>query len=301
MLAIVLTCDRYRALTEHMIHCYNDVWSRHPFLFCVPYQAVDGINSSNSRYVRTPPRIKETVLNLLMDLEDEQWVYWCIDDKYPMQLKLERIEPIVDWLSSELSGEDISGLLFCRCRSLLHSDNLTGNRRISKSGEVLLERRAYHQIWIHQFLRVKVLRYLFRSFPDEISSAKTMDTLLLNVQKPASHRLFVTRDNLAIFGESTSRGEITKNCYESIRNKKLPLCEWTLRDDAKEIIMGRFDLPGGRSRMTELAREVRARVAVEIDREIVLQALIGRWRGGASHGKGPLPSWRALYVVVPQC
>jgi hypothetical protein len=159
MLAIVLTCDRYRALTEHMIHCYNDVWSRHPFLFCVPYQAVNGTNSSNSRYVRTPPRIKETVLNLLMDLEDEQWVYWCIDDKYPMQLELDRIESIVDWLSSELSGEDISGLLFCRCRSLLHSDNLTWNRRISKSGEVLLERRAYHQIWIHEFPRVKVLLY----------------------------------------------------------------------------------------------------------------------------------------------
>jgi hypothetical protein len=33
MKAIVLTCDRYRALTEHMIRKYEELWPDHPFVF----------------------------------------------------------------------------------------------------------------------------------------------------------------------------------------------------------------------------------------------------------------------------
>src|SRR5262245_44152364 len=55
--AIVLTCDRYRPLTEHMILCYGGVWPSHPFAFHVPFQrrAPEG-----ARVVphRTPPDIR---------------------------------------------------------------------------------------------------------------------------------------------------------------------------------------------------------------------------------------------------
>jgi hypothetical protein len=247
MLAIVLTCDRYRALTDHMVHCYADLWPHHPFRFRIPYQTLGGPYSFNSQYFRTPPSIKETVLTLLLGLEDEQWIYWCIDDKYPIVLDLQRIEAIMNWLFNSSNDADLSGLLFCRCRSLLRAENLTGEHISDDRGNILLERRAYHQIWIHQFLRVKVLRYLFQSFPDEISSAKSMDSLLLKIQKPASHRMFVTQDNLAVFGESTSRGEITKNCYDSMLNKKLAVHEWPLKENSKEIIMGKFHEPNGAS------------------------------------------------------
>jgi hypothetical protein len=44
-------------------------------------------------------------------------------------------------------------------------------------GNVYLRRRNYEQIWLHQFLRVKVIRNLFQNFPDGITSAKLMDSL----------------------------------------------------------------------------------------------------------------------------
>lgn len=273
MLAIVLTCDRYRALTEHMIHCYDQLWRHHPFRFRIPYQTLEGASCSNSQYVRTPIAIKETVLTLLSDLDDDEWIYWCIDDKYPIALDLTRIQGAMDWLLRHSDECEVSGLLFCRCRSLLRSDNLTGHHLTDRRGNVLLERRAYHQIWIHQFLRVKVLRYLFESFPDDIASAKSMDALLLDTPKPLSHRIFVTKDNLAIFGESTSRGEITKNCYQSILQKKLLLGQWTLKPCSKEIIMGKLETPneGVRTR-----KPVRVGLALT-DTAPVLRKVVAKW------------------------
>src|SRR5947207_7291583 len=37
MKAIVLTCDRFRAITEHMIRQYETLWPDHPLVFLVPY------------------------------------------------------------------------------------------------------------------------------------------------------------------------------------------------------------------------------------------------------------------------
>lgn len=241
MLAIVLTCDRYRALTEHMIHCYARLWPGHPFRFRVPYQTVGGPESARVEFVHTPLSIKATVLTLLSDLDDELWVYWSIDDKYPIALDVERMASTLRWLSNGAHSSDVSGVLLCRCRNLLRAENLTGSEITDCRGHLLLERRAYHQIWIHQFLRVKVLRHLFQSFPDDIDPPKTMDALLVETAKPGAHRLFVARDNRAVFGESTSRGQITRNCYESMVAQGLTVPEWAAGNDLKEIIMGKME------------------------------------------------------------
>ena len=241
MLAIVLTCDRYRALTEHMMRCYARLWPDHPFRFRIPYQSLGGPESDRAEYVRTPMPIKNTVLTLLSDLDDERWIYWAIDDKYPIALDLGRMASTVRWLSNGTLPLALSGVLLCRCRNLLRDESLTGAKIADPDGHLLLERRAYHQIWIHQFLRVKVLRHLFQSFPDDLDPPKTMDALLLETAKPRAHRLFVVRDNRAVFGESTSRGKITRNCYESMMAEGQAVPEWAAGGEQKEIIMGRLE------------------------------------------------------------
>ena len=35
-----MTCDRYRAVTQHMILQYERLWPKHPFVFMVPYQTL---------------------------------------------------------------------------------------------------------------------------------------------------------------------------------------------------------------------------------------------------------------------
>jgi len=85
--------------------------------------------------------------------------------------------------------------------------------------EAFRERQDYSQIWLHQFLRAKVLKTMFRQFPRKFSSAKDMDTFIKSLELPDNQKLYVSEANHVVFGESTTRGKITQNCAESIRKK----------------------------------------------------------------------------------
>ena len=238
MKAIVLTCDRFRAMTDHMIFKYAQLWPTHPYRFRVPYQDVPATQPERVvEYVRSPVAIKATVFALLEGLDDNEMVYWCIDDKYPIRLDVPRVEGIARWLAGTAEPA-IDGVLFCRCRKMWEAPSLTGQASIDDAQNVYLERNSYAQIWIHQFLRVKVLRHLFASFPDAISTARAMDQLKDSVAKPATDRIFVSRENLAVFGESTSFGVLTANCHDSICEHGLALPPWHTHTTNETIVMG---------------------------------------------------------------
>jgi hypothetical protein len=107
-------------------------------------------------------------------------------------------------------------------------------------GDIYLERKGWSQIWIHQILRAKLLRHLFTYLPDHIPNAKAMDDLKDDVPKLPEHRLFVTKENFAVFGESTQCGVITQNCYESILAAGIELPEWFRHPNGENIIMGKL-------------------------------------------------------------
>jgi hypothetical protein len=239
MKAIVLTCDRYRAITEHMIFQYDRLWPDHPFVFHVPYQELRGIDTQRVKYLTAASDIKGTVLHLLTEIDDEEWIYWCVDDKYPIRLVTDKIASLI---SHAMRSPEVDGLLFCRCRATLNNPKLTlFPRKIRNSfGDVYLERKAWFQIWIHQVLRAKVLRHLFTHLPDDIPSAKAMDELKNDVPKLPEHRLFVTKENFAVFGESTRRGVITQNCYESMIAAGIELPEWFRHPDAEYVTLGKL-------------------------------------------------------------
>jgi hypothetical protein len=233
--AIVLTCDRHQPFAAHMIMRYEAVWPSHPFTFHVPYQR-RALRGSRVAPRRTGEAIRATVLELLEEFDDEAWIYWCIDDKYPIQLidpPVARLAKAV--LSDELPGVD--GVLVCRCRRLLQPEYLLEERRVAPGGVALLRRKDYSQIWIHQFLRVKVLRRLFRQFPASIPRAGDLDPLKDRIALPAEHRLYVVETNLAVFGESTVHGRVTRNCAASLRALGLGLPPGFQESD-EEILMG---------------------------------------------------------------
>jgi hypothetical protein len=239
MKAIVMTCDRYRALTEHMILQYAKVWPEHPFVFMVPYQNLRGTDSKQTRFLETSQDIRSSVLQLLRDIDDEEWIYWCADDKYPIRLITAAIIRLFSYVSQ---SPDMSGLLCCRCRALLGEPELAlyPSEWRTPSGDILLERRAWYQIWIHQFLRAKVLRYFFSQMPEHTPGAKAMDTFKSSIVKLAEYRLFVTKENFAVFGESTQRGVITRNCYDSIRKTNIALPQWFQHPGRERVIMGKL-------------------------------------------------------------
>lgn len=238
MKAIVLSCDRFRAVTDHMLFKYAQLWPGHPFRFRVPYQGLGPTAATGLvEYKKCLAGIKATVLTLVDDLDDEEMIYWCIDDKYPIKLDVRRIEAMLRWLSLE-QASTVSGILFCRCRRMWDNRFLTETVIADDVENVYLERKGYEQIWLHQFLRVKVLRFLFASFPDFIPAARAMDQLKNYVIKPASHRLFVSHQNAAVFGESTSYGILTQNCHRSIVDNGLSLPAWGAITTNETIVMG---------------------------------------------------------------
>ena len=239
MKAIVLTFDRHRAITQHLMLQYERLWPDHPFRFRIPYQQLRGPDSERAEYIESPPEIAATVLRLIHDIEDEEWVYWCSDDKYPIRLILEKIKELLNYA---LTASEISGLLFCRTRVTLDRPELAlhPHELATPAGDILLERRGWYQIWIHQFLKAKVLRSLFSQLPLEVPSAKALDRLKDQVAKPAAYHLFVTEQNFAIFGESTKRGLITRNCLESIAQTDIELPEWFERSNGERITMGKL-------------------------------------------------------------
>jgi hypothetical protein len=65
-----------------------------------------------------------------------------------------------------------------------------------------------------------------------------MDKLKHAVPKLADHQLFVTKDNFAVFGESTRRGLITDNCYDSIVKTNIALPEWFRESNGERVTLG---------------------------------------------------------------
>lgn len=222
--AIVLTCQRYSPLAEHMINCYQKVWPDSPFRFHLP----DGQNMREvatrlgSRVVLRETgegdergRFRAAVLDLLEGFDDEEWIYWCPDDKYPIWINRPIAQNVIAGLSETPS--DISGLCLTKRQSwgkAAKGWNKSGEYRIRNID--FSEIHDYKRIWLHQLLRVRVLRHLFKSFPPVIDSAKVMDSLHRRIALPAGSRRLMIKRNAMVLGESTHRGMITANCAESL-------------------------------------------------------------------------------------
>jgi hypothetical protein len=240
--AIVLSCDRYHPFAAHMIARYDAVWPAHPFEFHVPYQerALEGRRVLPRK---TGGAIRATVLELIEPLDDAAWIYWCIDDRYPIRLVQPTVQRLAEAvLDDRLAGMD--GVLFCRQGNMWRPEHLLpDDRRDGPDGATLLGRRDYSQIWLHQFLRVKVLRHLFHRFPEAVPAAIVLDPLKHQVPLPADHRLYVVETNLSVFGESTSRGRVTRNCAASLRAMGIPLPPGFTAID-EDITMGVIERDG---------------------------------------------------------
>ncbi len=238
--AIVMTCDKYRFLTDHMMAQYERLWPDHPFQFRIPYQDQDrgGENSARRLYMPTSADIKLTVLSLLEGFADDDWVYWCIDDQYPIRLDVTRIANIVQWIP-QANAEGLSGVLYCRCRNMYLDSHLTGVSWRDHAGAVYLGRKDFSQFWLHQFMKAGVIRYVFNQFPTEVRFIDTLDAVKDALPLPEPHQLAVSERSLGVFGESTRRGQrVTVNCAHSLREHDIAIPPPFVIDPTLRVIMG---------------------------------------------------------------
>jgi hypothetical protein len=85
---------------------------------------------------------------------------------------------------------------------------------------------------------VRVLRNLFASFPEVLASPRVMDDVIETLGKPGDLGLFVTETSRAAFGESMTRGVLTRNCLASMVRHGFPVPKWQPDRPADAIFIG---------------------------------------------------------------
>ena len=232
MKALVLTFDKYKPFAQHMIMCYEEMWPNNPFTFRIPYQSDEVKEDYVQKFgkkvelIKSPSGIVDTMFALSDDLDENEWVYWCMDDRYPIQIDIKEVEKCKDFILSDESTS-ISGLMFCNNPRIWLPENCYWNKYkiCTSENQKYYRRKNYTMIWNHQFLRVKVVRTFFNLFPRVMKQAKEMDYIKDKALLPESHKLYMLDHNIAVYGESTNRGVMLKNCVESFHKKGLIIPE----------------------------------------------------------------------------
>lgn len=241
MKAIVLTCDKYHAFTDHMMHCYRHLWPENPFIFHVPYQQypehLKEKYGEKIRLIQSAPEIKSTMETLLKTTDAEEWVYWCMDDRYPVGLDTERVSAINRWVTG-MDDEAVSGILFTYPMSKFTANYVDKHSAISdREKNRYVELIGYSHLWYHQFMRAKVLAHFTDHLPSVMSNAKQMDAIKNELTMAGHGKRYVAEKRAASFGESTNRGKITLNCLNSMKEYGLDVPgTFSLLD--KEIVTG---------------------------------------------------------------
>lgn len=209
-------------IAEHMMRMYDETWPNHPLTFLLPdgsaSRSLAGRFDERLRLVPTREgegrgQFRGTVLDLLGGIDDDTWVYWCMDDRYPVSVNAQVFDGVVSRLDVL---ENIDALSLCQQRYSQPALRLDRSDTVRVEGHTFVRRTTYHRIWNHQFVRTKVLRHLFEGFPEHLSAAGDMDDYKNAMTVPEDHRLYVSTESWSVFGESTRRGHITANCAASM-------------------------------------------------------------------------------------
>ena len=235
--AIVLTKDSYRPFTTNMIASYDELWPAHPLEFLVPYQSDTStcpqVRQSRITFVRTRESFQETILCLIAGMDEDAWVYFCIDDKFPTMLHQPLISDIFQRvLLGEVQEQDASALGFTRARKSLNWPGISINQYVVFAQPSYRRAQPFTNFWFHQLLRVKVLRGFFQSLLN-VSVAKDMDGHGKTLDPPG--HFFTTRKHGLSLAESTSRGRITATARESLDARGIEFSSAFLEGGVRQV------------------------------------------------------------------
>ncbi len=255
MKALVLTHDTAYAVSYHMMFKYHQLWPDNPFTFRIPYQSEEVLqhhiaDSSNQKeYIKTPLPISDTVLTLLEDLEEEQWVFWCMDDWFPVEVDTTRVEQIVNWLKKDDPvAIDQIGLCGVAESQLKNVGNFEEIRDIYGNVYTYYIDKRRHELWPHRFIRVKVLRSFFSfkrlSDPVEITifskSQECQEQLRGMSRVRILHRVIDFKESTTRHPSKSLEGRtrLKQELYDSIKANNLPMGPYKLPSRFDSMNMG---------------------------------------------------------------
>lgn len=103
MKAIMLSYDNNHKYCELTYRMYMDLWPTCPYHFYIPwnkYQPKYFIGKSNVTLIQCSSRIMPTMQALLTNVDDDDWIYWCIDDRFPTSIDIVGMQQLYDHLNN---------------------------------------------------------------------------------------------------------------------------------------------------------------------------------------------------------
>jgi len=230
MKAIVLCCDKYHIFAYHTILTYEKILPKN-FTYLVPY--CKNININLKRLSKECKIIfikcqdssfKVTMENLLREVDDEEYIYWCSSDNYLDKINKEEFIEVKNLIKKgKMKKYDVISIFSNKKIRRMHQLE----RIIIDNKNFLLcpeWKEPIFNIWNHQFMKGKIQKAIWNSL-DEPKKAKDLDYQLGNLQhRIYGNKTFRNTKNLYLeipiikLGENTSRGKMTKNSYDSFIN-----------------------------------------------------------------------------------
>jgi hypothetical protein len=225
VVAIVLTMDAQLGLAELVHKRYSRLWPDNPFRFRIPFNGVARgpamtylMAQPDCEVVRTGREIRESLTALLDGIGDSSWVFWCIDDRFPIWLDRRRLAAVSAALAAlPSSWEELKRL---RWREPLRSKvHVVGGIPFTEQGT-----GREWGFWHHHFVRAGVLRRVFLD-PAVADGAGIQDFVFNRLRgrgrsrrlpPTLEERLFpgaalVPQAPLARLGEPLIEGQLTRN------------------------------------------------------------------------------------------
>jgi len=224
MKAIVLTFDKYKVFAAHMIDCYLKHWKDCPLIFKIPYQSEETKQFFENRYgsqrvelIKSPSGIVDTINTLLSDIDDDEWMYWCLDDRYVTEMDSVAYNTVFNYIVSGKPSTKEAAFMMNN-KSIHKSPRYLFPHSMDMNIDKLIfrRRRTYRMIWGHQFCRAKVIRTMFSYVDPNVKTAKPMDHMVHTHLPLDNQHLFIINRSKGEYGESTSKGKVNKNTVESL-------------------------------------------------------------------------------------
>lgn len=226
MKAIVLSFDNQLEIANFVVESYNYLWPGCPLTFRIPYTARNPASifkAGNIEPIPTPRHIRAAMEGLLRDLPDEEFVFWCIDDRYPIAIyDLATIVAVQQYVEETTCDFDAIRITAPFNQDRHHYTFASDDEQIING--VKFRRQCVNNFgfYMPQFVRAGVLRWYFLhpSLSEHYSIRKFHR---LPRETPISYRVYIAERFLIKLGEATIRGEITQGCAAQMKSLHLSL------------------------------------------------------------------------------
>ncbi|MDP2597668.1 hypothetical protein [Alteromonas stellipolaris] len=229
--ALVLTYDKQIGLAQLLIKKYVSLGLGRYFTFIVPVNSLESrfkIDGAEIEFVLSESDILSTMESLLNQVEDNEWIYWAIDDRYPMEVECTQFKVIFDALNTDMF-RGINGVKLLPWREPLAAHKFS-YKFINLQSQ---EPKSMFGFWHHHFLRSKVLKAMFLS---ENKHRENNIRLINNLYRdedylPFLEAVYVVDSPIIELAEPLFNGKLTLNGYRDLKTFNCELPDYKVIDD----------------------------------------------------------------------